>query len=153
MKALFFPKLEQGTLDKRVSSALFALRVIVGIAFLVHGAGKIVNPFGWMGPDAPVPGIFQGLAALSEFGGGLALILGLLTPLASLGLISTMVVAVLVHVGKGDGFVGGYELASVYLVASIALLLTGPGRFSVDFAISRPRARAIIVRDELDRTA
>lgn len=153
MKALFFPKLEQGTLDSRVSAALLALRLIVGIAFITHGAGKIVNPFGWMGPDAPVPGFFQALAALSEFGGGIALIFGLLTPLASLGLISTMVVAVLVHVGKGDGFVGGYELASVYLIAAIALLLAGPGRFSVDFAITRTKSRAIIGRDELDRTA
>lgn len=153
MKALFFPKLDQNTLDKRVSSALFVLRLIVGVAFIAHGAGKIASPFNWMGPDAPVPGILQALAALAEFGGGLALIVGLLTPLASLGLISTMVVAVLFHVQKGDGFVGGYELAAVYLFASIAFLLAGPGRYSLDFALANVRSRAIIVRDEMDRSA
>ena len=35
------------------------------------------GPFGWMGPEAPVPGFLQGMAVLAEFGGGLALILGI----------------------------------------------------------------------------
>ncbi len=152
MKALFFPKLDQSTLDKRISIALLALRVIVGVAFIAHGAGKIAAPFSWMGPDAPVPGILQALAALAEFGGGIALIVGLLTPLASLGLASTMVVAVNFHLSKGDAFVGGYELAAVYLFASIAFLLAGPGRYSLDFALATVRTRGIIVRDEVDRS-
>ncbi len=151
MKALFFPKLEQSTLDKRISTALLALRVIIGIAMVAHGASKIAAPFSWMGPDAPVPGLFQALAALAEFGGGIALVIGLLTPLASLGLISTMIVAVNFHLSKGDGFVGGYELAAVYLFASIAILLAGPGRYSLDFALATVRSRGIIVRDEVDR--
>ena len=43
-----------------------------------------------LGPDAPVPGALQFLAFLSEFGGGIALLLGLLTPVAALGVLSTM---------------------------------------------------------------
>ncbi|PWB78822.1 MAG: DoxX family protein, partial [Holophagae bacterium] len=72
--------------------ALLLVRVVAGFAFMLHGWGKIQNAFGWMGPDAFAPGIFQALAALSEFGGGLAWILGLLTPLASLGIACTMAV-------------------------------------------------------------
>jgi len=62
------------------SAALLFLRLIAGTAFMFHGWGKIQHPLNWMGPEAPVPGVLQFLAAFSEFGGGLAWILGLLTP-------------------------------------------------------------------------
>jgi len=113
--------------------ALLVLRLVAGIAFMLHGWGKIQNPFGWMGEDAFAPGLFQGLAALSEFGGGLAWALGLLTPVASLGIVPTMVVAVYVHAGmRGDPFVGGWELAAVYLCIALVLMTVGPGRYSLD---------------------
>ncbi|MBI4423809.1 MAG: DoxX family protein [Elusimicrobia bacterium] len=124
----------------RVCAGLVLLRLVAGLAFMHHGYGKIQNPFGWMGPSAGTPAIFQALAALSEFGGGLAWMLGALTPLASFGLASTMTVAVWFHavlrhdpfVSKGAG--GSYELAAVYLCVALLLLQTGPGRFSVDRA-------------------
>jgi putative oxidoreductase len=125
----------------RVSAGLFILRLVAGLAFIFHGYGKITNPFGWMPPESGVPGILQALAALSEFGGGLAWMLGLLTPLASFGLACTMAVAVWTHaVVLGDPFVpkgpgGSYELASIYLCVAILLLLCGPGRFSLDRAV------------------
>jgi putative oxidoreductase len=74
----------------------------------------------------------------SEFGGGLALILGLLTPLAMFGLACTMLVAIFtVHVPAGDPFVargGGrsYELAALYLGVAVMMVLTGPGTYSLD---------------------
>ena len=67
------------------SVGLLGLRLVMGAAFMFHGWPKIQNPLGWMGPEAPVPAILQALAALAEFGGGMALIVGLLTRLASLG--------------------------------------------------------------------
>jgi putative oxidoreductase len=60
---------------------LLVIRVVTGIAFMLHGWGKIQAPMSWMGPDAPVPGVFQFLAAFSEFGGGIAWALGFLFPL------------------------------------------------------------------------
>ncbi|WP_437299798.1 DoxX family protein [Sorangium sp. So ce426] len=121
------------------SVGLLALRVVIGAAFMFHGWGKIQAPFSWMPAGAPIPGFLQALAALSEFGGGLAWILGLLTPVASLGLAVTMAVAVAFHVSSGDPFVamGGpsWEAAAVYLGISLALLLVGPGRLSVDAAV------------------
>ena len=120
------------------SWALLGLRLIAGIAMLYHGWGKIQNPFGWM-EGSPIPGILQALAALSEFGGGLALILGLLTPLAMLGLAITMAVATYTHaVVMGDPFVnltgGGrsFELALVYFGISLIYMTVGPGKFSLD---------------------
>lgn len=119
-------------------AALLLLRVVAGLAFMLHGWKKIQNPFGWMGPDPFAPGPLQALAALSEFGGGLAWILGLLTPLASLGLACTMAVAFATHAFvRGDPFVsatGGptYELAALFFCIAVLLLTVGPGKFSLD---------------------
>ena len=123
------------------SAALLILRLIAGIAFVLHGWGKIQTPFGWMPPQAPVPGFFQFLAALSEFGGGIAWILGLLTPLASFGITCTMAVAVSVHaLVLKDPFVnptGGssFEPALVYLGVALLLGAMGAGKFSLDAKI------------------
>ncbi|HUR45809.1 MAG TPA: DoxX family protein [Candidatus Saccharimonadales bacterium] len=145
MRRLFIPEY----LSARVSLGLLLVRLVVGLAFMFHGYGKIQHPTGWMGPDAKVPGAFQFLAALSEFGGGLAWILGLLTPLASFGILCTMAVAVYTHAAVlHDPFIsatGGrsFEPASVYFGAALLLLLAGPGRFSLDRAwtlLARPGA-------------
>ncbi len=135
--------------SKSESTALLILRLIVGVAFVLHGSGKMANPFGWMPPTAPVPSILQFLAAFSEFGGGIALILGLLTRLGSLGLFFTMLVATGMHaLVMKDPFVnmtGGssFEPALGYLGISILFLILGPGQFSLDQKIFGERpARA-----------
>ena len=130
------------------SVTLLLLRIVAGAAFMFHGWGKIQSPFAWMGPDAFAPGIFQALAAVSEFGGGAAWILGLLTPLASFGIACTMTVAASVHAFMNrDPFVsmtGGpsYELAAVYLTIAILLIAFGPGRFSLDRVVFGRRGDA-----------
>lgn len=135
MRKVFYPI----HLGFRPSFALLVLRIVCGLAFMLHGWPKIQHAFSWMGPDAPIPGIFQALAAFSEFAGGLAWIIGLLTPLASLGMFFTMAVAVFFHASKGDPFVsmGGpsYEPAAVYLVISFLLMWMGAGKFSLDHLI------------------
>lgn len=127
------------------SVGLLALRLVVGTAFLFHGWPKVQNPTAWMGPEGGVPGALQAAAAVAEFGGGLALILGLLTPAACLGLVAVMVTALaMVHLPKGHPFVApkpgepSFELAAVYLACAVQFLLTGPGRFSLDNLLFRP---------------
>lgn len=137
MMNLIVSRFDFKTSALKPSVGLLVLRLVFGIAFMLHGWGKIQAPFNWMGPDAPVPGILQALAALSEFGGGLAMILGLLVPLATLGMAITMAVAMQVHISKGDPFVQGWELAAVYFSMSVMLMLVGPGRFSLDYLISK----------------
>jgi putative oxidoreductase len=119
--------------------ALLILRLVVGLAFIMHGWPKIQNPMGWMNAmgGSSVPSFLQALAAFAEFGGGIALILGLLTPIAAFGLICQMLGALLiVHLPSGHPFVaqGGpsYELALVYLVSSLLLIAFGPGKLSLD---------------------
>jgi len=116
--------------------ALLSLRLVAGPAFIVHGSWKIQNAFGWMGSEGSVPGFLQALAAFAEFGGGIAILIGLLTQLAALGIAFTMLVAIfMVHVPKGDPFVGhngSWELPAVYLSIMIALILRGAGAVSLD---------------------
>lgn len=121
------------------SAGLLVLRLVMGAAFVIHGWGKIQSPFSWMG-DAPIPGFLQALAAISEFGGGILLLLGLLTPLAALGILFTMAGALFIaHFPQGHPFVasGGpsFELPLVYLAAALLFLVAGPGRFSLDYAL------------------
>lgn len=121
-------------LSKRASLGLLIFRVVTGLALMVHGWTKIQNPLSWMG-DA-VPSWLQALAAICEFGGGLALALGLLTPVACLGIICVMLGAIFIaHVPKGGAWIGGkgsFESPAGYLAAAVMFFLTGPGRYSLD---------------------
>jgi putative oxidoreductase len=119
--------------------ALLLVRLVMGLAFILHGWPKIQNPIGWMNAmgGSSVPSFLQALAAFAEFGGGIGLILGLLTPIAAFGLVCQMIGAlILVHLTQGHPFVsqGGpsYELPLVYLVVAIMLIALGPGKWSLD---------------------
>jgi putative oxidoreductase len=100
-----------------------------------------------MGPNAPVPGLLQAAAAVAEFGGGLALIVGLLTPLAALGQLVTMGVAlVTVLLPQHIPFVGdpgkpSYEIALVYFAAALLFVLVGPGTLSLDALLFNTKAK------------
>ncbi|WP_343701054.1 DoxX family protein [Chitinophaga sp.] len=125
------------------STALFVLRLIVGIAFIMHGWGKIQAPASWMPSGGPVSlsPFWQVMAALSEFGGGILLVLGLVTPIASLAIGITMAVAVYFHsVVFKDPFVnmtGGssFELPLTYFGVALLCLFAGPGKISLDYKI------------------
>jgi putative oxidoreductase len=128
-------------LGGRVAFGLFLLRVIVGAAFMVHGLSKIQAPFSW-GNGMGIPPAFQALAALAEFGGGLAFILGFLTPLAALGIAITMAVAfVTVQLKYGNPWIASkpgansYESLAFYFITAITIFLTGPGKISLDAAL------------------
>src|SRR5258708_34408927 len=99
-----------------------------------HGWSKIQHPFSWMGPDSGTPAFFQSLAALSEFGGGMAWILGLLLPLASFGIACTMAVAIHLPVmGLKQPFVppqtdkSAYDPPPPYLTLAPPFALPCPG--------------------------
>lgn len=127
-----------------VSLALLLLRLVTGVAFAYHGWPKVQAPFTWMTEAGMlgVPSLLQAAAALSEFAGGLLLALGLLTPLAALGILGTMLGAlVLVHFPAGHPFVDmtheghSYELALVYGVIALVVLVTNGGRYTLDHAL------------------
>jgi putative oxidoreductase len=131
----FLARLYDGFLGGRAALGLLIFRVVTGLALMIHGWPKIQHATSWM-PNDSIPGALQALGAFAEFGGGLMLILGLLTPVAAILVIGMMIGAItLVHGPMGHPWVGqgpSSELAVNYLVAGILLLLTGPGKYSLD---------------------
>ena len=123
---------------------LLILRIVVGLIFVAHGSQKLFAWFGGGGPDGTTqffasigyrrPRLMAIVAGLAEFGGGLLLATGLLTPLASL-LIATVMLNAIVTVVYPKGFLGGYEFEFTLLTVVVALAATGPGRISLDDAI------------------
>src|SRR5439155_5133360 len=85
--------------------------------------------------------VWAGLAVGGEVAAGFLFLLGLLTPLAGLLVVATMVVAIAkVHGPKGF-FVqnGGYEYNLVLIVAALAVAAMGPGRYSLDHLLGLTR--------------
>jgi putative oxidoreductase len=125
--------------DSRVSAGLFFTRLVAGVALILHGWPKVGRGLtSWMGENSPVPGWLQFLAVASEVGGGAALILGLLTPIASFGVFCTMAYATYTHIGRGDPFVGSgssYEKALMLLTVAVLMIIAGPGKFSLDYLL------------------
>ena len=130
--------------QRQIDAALTVLRVILGITFIMHGGQKlfvygfdgVAGAFAQMG--IPAAGLMGPFVALVEFFGGIAIVLGLLTRLAALGLGATMVVAILtVHLKAGFFNPGGVEFPLSLLGAAIALGITGAGSFSLDALLAR----------------
>ncbi len=129
----------------RIGLGLLVLRAALGLGIAVHGFGKITNATGWLnqpGHPAAVPGFMQALAAAGEFFGGLGLLVGALTPIAAIGVMGTMIGAlVLVQLPSHNPWIssrpGGpsWEDVGFYLFGALALMLAGPGLFSVDAAL------------------
>ena len=133
-------------LSKRTDAALAILRVIAGSIFIAHGAQKLFvfgfagvsGAFGQMG--VPLPGLMGPSIALLEFFGGIALVIGLLTRLASLGLGFNMLGAiVLVHLKAGFFNPAGVEFPLALLGMNLALVLAGAGAFSLDAVLATRR--------------
>lgn len=120
---------------------LLLLRVGVGLTMAAHGAQKLFGSFDGGGLDGtgdfftflgyPAGETMALVAGLAEFLGGLGLVLGLLTPLASAAIVGTLINAIF-SAHADDAWLGGYELPLVLAVAAAALALTGPGRYAVD---------------------
>jgi putative oxidoreductase len=143
MKRIFFT----GNQSMITDVLLLLIRIVVGYAFIHAGWDKIQHPLNWMGPTSGFPGFFQALAAISEYCGGIALILGFLTRIAAFGIACTMVTAVyMLRFVWNAPFIsptGGiaYALPLVLLLIVLVLLNLGAGRFSVDWLLSRRTAR------------
>ncbi|MCC6272072.1 MAG: DoxX family protein [Deltaproteobacteria bacterium] len=118
------------------SLALTLLRISTGIIMAAHGWDKLQNlnatveQFGAMG--IPKAGVY--LAIAGELGGGLGLIVGLLTPIAAFGVFCTMAVAIL-HVHLKNGLFakdGGFEYPLTLAMVALYFIMRGAGPISLD---------------------
>ena len=135
-----------------VKWAPLPLRLIVGIGFMQHGFAKLDK-----GPDAfivilhalsvPAPQLMAWLTLSTEIGGGLAILLGALVPLAAIPMAVVLLVAVFtVHLPYGFSSIKligvtasaaqfgppGYECDLLYLACLAALVMAGPGPLAID---------------------
>jgi putative oxidoreductase len=132
-------------LGMSIAVSLLILRAVVGLVLAAHGAQ---NFFGWF--DGPGFGktremlqsqgfrlawLWALLGGLGEFGGGLLLALGLLSPLGALGVFAGMLMAVVIKLSWGRGFWStkdGYEYPLVLALMSLISGIAGPGSYSLD---------------------
>jgi putative oxidoreductase len=145
------------TETSRTDLALLVLRLVLGAVFLAHGGQKlfvfgldgVAGAFGQMG--IPGAGLVGPLTAFVEFFGGLAVLTGLLTRLAGLGLAITMLGAIaLVHLPAGFFAPQGFEFPLSLLGIATSLVIAGAGRYSLDHVLATRRGAAS--RDELRGT-
>jgi putative oxidoreductase len=125
------------------------VRILIGILFIVHGLPKFEDVAGTQGffgsvgipPELAVP------IGLLEVIGGIFLLVGVVTRIAAaLFIIEMISVTLIVKLSKG--FVGGYELELLLVAIGISLLLTGPGRISIEWDVLRreifPGGKALV---------
>ncbi|MDZ7716854.1 MAG: DoxX family protein [Balneolaceae bacterium] len=119
---------------------LLILRIGLGIMLIIHGSPKLFGgPEMWteVGQATQSLGInftpmfFGFMAAITEFFGGIFLLLGLFFKPTLSMLIVVMIVATATNIAANDGFAAishSIELAIVF----ISLLFIGPGKLSLD---------------------
>ncbi|MGH7346704.1 MAG: DoxX family protein [Candidatus Rokuibacteriota bacterium] len=126
--------------------AVLILRLFLGFAFMMHGSQKLLGAFGG-GGIAGVAGMLSKLGmepsqllawvlSITEFVGGVCIVLGFLTRFWAAGLVIDMAVAIFkVHLVNGFfASKNGFELPLALGVMALVIVLTGPGSVSVDRA-------------------
>lgn len=129
---------------------LLILRIGLGIMFILHGYPKM---FG--GPDTWVevgtamqylgidfaPMFFGFMAGVTEFFGGIFLLLGLFFTPSVILLFIVMLVATAKHLGAGDGF-ANYSHSIEMAIIFLSLIFIGAGKYSIDRKLQQRRRRS-----------
>jgi len=144
--------------------ALMVLRVFTGICFIRHGWPKLRNLKTWA-TAMKTPQWLCFLSAFSMWGAGIALIPGMLTPLAALAILVSMAYAMVLEIASGFPFIGpdpyqipagdyagpmgvgdppSWEKAAMYVVMCLVLATCGGGLFSFDNLIIADILKALI---------
>lgn len=129
---------------------LLAVRVALGFVMMYHGTEKLLGWWGGEGIDGATafferlgyrpPRLMAYLAAVTESIAGVLMILGLLTPIATMMLIGILTNVMAVHLRNGfSRRRNGIEYETVLLATAFCMAATGPGRWSLDqlFGVSR----------------
>lgn len=135
--------------DELRNIGLLILRIGLGIMFILHGYPKMFGgPDTWVEVGSAMqyvgidfaPMFFGFMAGVTEFFGGIFLLLGVFfTPTIALLLI-VMIVATVKSLGAGEGF-GSYSHSIELAVVFISLIFIGPGAYSLDHKLKKKKRR------------
>lgn len=130
---------------------LMILRVVLGIAFLIHGwskfSGGVDGVAGFFTSlNIPAPSLFAYIVSIVELVGGALLIVGFLTQIASILLFLDMLGAMLFAFWmRGQPLVENgaisWEKEAVFAAAALCIFLAGPGIWSIDDIVIDTRVR------------
>jgi putative oxidoreductase len=140
------PFLDPMPSTRRTNAGLLLIRLVLGTIFIAHGAQKV---FLWGMPAVgesfaqigiPLAGVMGPVVSLVELLGGVAILLGLLTRAAGIGIAAAMLGAILfAHLSGGFFAPEGVEFPLMLLAAAAALVVTGAGAWSLDAVLDRRR--------------
>jgi putative oxidoreductase len=146
----------------RNDSMIAILRLTLGVIFLAHGSQKMLGMF--RGPGIAqtlsnfemmgIPTTLGMIATLAEFAGGLGLVVGFLSRIAALGIVTNMAVAIaMVHAPHGlfmnwdgTGTGQGFEFHLLAIAMGLSVLVRGAGAFSIDLELTNGETRRVMER-------
>jgi len=131
-----------------VDTALLIARIALALPFIFHGAQIAFGAFGGPGLDGfvkasggklPLP--VAALVGYGELLGGLGILFGVLSRIASAGELLIMLGAIfIVHLSKGyDGTKGGFEHPLTLLLLALVIIVAGPGRLTLARVLPLPK--------------
>lgn len=136
------------------NNAATILRIVLGVILFPHGAQKLLGWFGGYGFDgtmgfltgtAGLPWIIAFLVIAIEFFGAIALIVGFGTRIVAVGIIALFAGIVFTSHLQNGFFMNwagnqpgeGYEYHLLVIGMALALLVSGAGKWSVDYALQK----------------
>ncbi len=119
--------------------AFMGLRSAIGVIFIVHGIGKLMNPgFGGFLTKLGLPPEMALLIALAELIPGIMLIAGVLSRISA-SIISIIMVGAIFHVKGAANLTGegAYELDLILLASALVIIVAGPGKISIAHLVKK----------------
>jgi putative oxidoreductase len=111
------------------------LRIGLASVFIIHGWIKVTGIDAIVGfftnAGIPLPSITAWIVAIIEFVGGILVLVGFQTRIAS-ALIGLVMIGAMIFVKFSQGFLGGWEFDWVLLVMAVCLMFSGGGALSID---------------------
>ena len=138
------------------SNATTIIRIVLGVILFPHGAQKMLGWFGGYGFDgtmsfltgtAGLPWIMAFLVIAIEFFGAISLIVGFATRIVAVGIISLFAGIVFTSHLQNGFFMNwagnlkgeGYEYHLLIIGMAIALLVSGGGKWSIDYVLQKKK--------------
>ena len=136
-------------LDRLQPLALLVMRLVLATVMIAHGSQKVFGGmprFQTIVSGIGLPAWMAFLSAAAEFGGGILVLLGVLTRFAAFAITIDLLVAIFrIHIKAGLRGPGGLEFPLSVVVIAFALIFFGPGPISFDSIFggrpSLPRSR------------